>query len=1592
MTTALATSSPTVCVLMDACSSSRSSSNSVIGVTIARGGLTPDSNGLGGSNPLLYLGETSDGLGVQLRAMSSPGALHLVSSAGCNAITIESDGTTDMPHDSKMRNLTVYGDVEAERYNNLIGSFTSTNTFVPPSAAALGSAYRTLSNMIVSASFAAGGISNIELDTTCNLVASFLTTSPDQQADIEVDSISTGTIRVAEAGYIDAKRYLNLAIDWKHIVANDIPASAYALSGAFAELSNMVTLSNALEWRRHGTGEVLATLDPATGVFTAIGGYGNLPIASTTSVASPSNTAASVSLAHSIRAQAISLAGATLAKAEYASNTASSTTTLLDARVQRISMLSPNASNTVASSIHMTTDDTLTLSNARFHSLDGYEGLAHVLSTSTDSNTPASAAGVGAAYRTTDARATFGSNLAMPLNMLVATAPARAAQGDWSSNAAGFASNVATCLSNRTGPRALYASNAARWGSNAAVWGSNTAGWGSNASVWGSNAASWGCNSAFFASNAAFFASNLSEIATFSSNTAIAAFAMASYGSNAATSNPVLDATISAATFSSNTAVYAWGTALFASNVAGRLDEDEDGAWASNDLALRTGPRSAWASNSAEWASNVMLPQLGYAAAAAGGSAQFASNAGAWASNAARWTSNATATTINDAAWASNFASVQGTASATAAIWASNATHTASAAASLALVLSGAAQSNAVAAQTSAGAAVATADGAALRSIWSSNAARWSSNWVRQNGIWASNAASYAVSNIDDLRTTASFAKATAVTLSNNLYAASWPTLRWASNAAASGSNLGVGASNVAGASLSASLWASNAVNTARDLGIYASNVCARTDARSTWASNTAKANTASSLYSSNTSVWTSNMLAAIDITCGPAASNSAIWASNSAHHTSNLGAWASNAISGIAWASNVAVAAQASATFATNHALAASNSAGIGLVGIAGLSASNAALTASSLFSRTAASNALEKATWTSNVAAYASNAGAYASNVAAVASNVVAQADASATDASNALAASTVALSNATSSMVAATTASLSANAATSSAATAISRSDWASNAAWFSSNAAVAVLDDASNALGIAAYAYSVATPLYEIAAWTSNNITATSNEAFAATFERTVSADAGADAQIVSGTHLGSDGILSMRLSNAVKGQTVDVLLDGAAEAGGMATMGGADLVFAAEDGSVVRLTGTASGSSSSSSSSSALVYPPAPGAPVNVSDGVLGTFTMCNVLYGAGVGYSATSSSSSNSSSSGSARHAFSYSNEYGSDPSGPAWISLLGYTTSSGYPSVPPDQRGGGGVPQTTVDGVPYSGDWLQLTLPESETVYPPKAYTISPALALPATGVSDGQPRRWVLAGSSDGGGTWTTLDATYASSDYLPANARISVTCPTSTSAAVGRTPMNAFRLVLLRVSVSAASAASALFVPCKICAMRVVAAPTIASLSLNSRQALLTGALGIGVSEARQHLDVAGSAIISSNLGLGGVRYPQHALELATDDAIKPASSTWTVFSDRRLKSSIQDVDLQRCYDIVKTVPLRRYTWREDVYTQSEVSDRTRLGWIAQEVAPAFPKAVTTERAHGLDDCLSLNSDQLIAALYGAVQRLMEIVESK
>jgi hypothetical protein len=178
----------------------------------------------------------------------------------------------------------------------------------------------------------------------------------------------------------------------------------------------------------------------------------------------------------------------------------------------------------------------------------------------------------------------------------------------------------------------------------------------------------------------------------------------------------------------------------------------------------------------------------------------------------------------------------------------------------------------------------------------------------------------------------------------------------------------------------------------------------------------------------------------------------------------------------------------------------------------------------------------------------------------------------------------------------------------------------------------------------------------------------------------------------------------------------------------------------------------------------------------------------------------------------------------------------------------------------------------------------------------------------------------------------------------------------------------------------------------------------------------AIGMDQTSGAGYLNAAGNGSVQpvclntrgGNVGIG-LTNPGYQLQLTNDSAAKPTTSTWTISSDQRLKQDIVLADTQRCMEIIKAVPLKRYTWRSEVYTTDQVKDRSKLGWIAQDVEQVFPKAVgqqrfvydqqwsTTETGRTLvsekvlEDCRDLNVDQMYAVMYGAISRLIEEKES-
>jgi hypothetical protein len=153
-----------------------------------------------------------------------------------------------------------------------------------------------------------------------------------------------------------------------------------------------------------------------------------------------------------------------------------------------------------------------------------------------------------------------------------------------------------------------------------------------------------------------------------------------------------------------------------------------------------------------------------------------------------------------------------------------------------------------------------------------------------------------------------------------------------------------------------------------------------------------------------------------------------------------------------------------------------------------------------------------------------------------------------------------------------------------------------------------------------------------------------------------------------------------------------------------------------------------------------------------------------------------------------------------------------------------------------------------------------------------------------------------------------------------------------------------------------------------------------------------VGINNGNPQFNLDVYGNSRISS-LMIGDTpsfTSTNTTFQLSVFGINGPArvgGTTWTQISDQRLKEQIIDADLDRCYNDIKTIPLRRFTYTSSFFNTIPLPDRNVLGFIAQEVKQLQPKAITIADGFGISDLNWLNIDQMNMSLYGAVKRMMQ-----
>jgi hypothetical protein len=130
-----------------------------------------------------------------------------------------------------------------------------------------------------------------------------------------------------------------------------------------------------------------------------------------------------------------------------------------------------------------------------------------------------------------------------------------------------------------------------------------------------------------------------------------------------------------------------------------------------------------------------------------------------------------------------------------------------------------------------------------------------------------------------------------------------------------------------------------------------------------------------------------------------------------------------------------------------------------------------------------------------------------------------------------------------------------------------------------------------------------------------------------------------------------------------------------------------------------------------------------------------------------------------------------------------------------------------------------------------------------------------------------------------------------------------------------------------------------------------------------------------------------VILANNGQVFALFANGDVSMTGVNAFKPGGGSWTATSDRRLKNDITIANALVCENLVRSLPLKRFTWDNMVPTGG---DKNQLGFIAQDVEQFMPKSVVTRDIFGLEDCKLLDMSQIHFAMYGALQRSIQRID--
>jgi len=134
--------------------------------------------------------------------------------------------------------------------------------------------------------------------------------------------------------------------------------------------------------------------------------------------------------------------------------------------------------------------------------------------------------------------------------------------------------------------------------------------------------------------------------------------------------------------------------------------------------------------------------------------------------------------------------------------------------------------------------------------------------------------------------------------------------------------------------------------------------------------------------------------------------------------------------------------------------------------------------------------------------------------------------------------------------------------------------------------------------------------------------------------------------------------------------------------------------------------------------------------------------------------------------------------------------------------------------------------------------------------------------------------------------------------------------------------------------------------------------------------------------------GSTSNQMNLGLTGI----NVMTLVANGQVFRGDNglSFNQTSDERIKTDIEDANTAICYETLQSLGLKRFRYNPDVVpTLAATQDTHRLGLLAQDVQKILPKSTMTmeDRESGIQDLLSINPDQILWTMFGALQELQK-----